>query len=55
MCEDVPSLPRFEEEVMSMARELEVKDKEYENCVMALTAVMEMAKVNHHIPLLGIL
>ena len=36
---------RFEEEVMSMARELEEKDREYEECVMALTTVLEMANV----------
>ena len=36
---------RFEDEVMRMAGELEEKEKEYEQCVISLTAVVEMAKV----------
>ena len=36
---------RFEDEVMGMARELEEKEKEYEQSVMSLTSVVELAKV----------
>lgn len=39
------SSPRFEQEVMSMARDLEKKDLEFEQCVIALTKVMETAQV----------
>ena len=38
---------RFEEEVMSMARELGEMDEEYEVCVMTLVTVLEAAKVNN--------
>ena len=39
---------RFEDEVMRMVGELEEKEKEYEQCVISLTSVVEMAKV--HLP-----
>ena len=38
---------RFEQEVMSMAREMGEMDEEYEVCVMTLVTVLEAAKVNN--------
>lgn len=42
----LPIVPhRFDQEVMSMARDLEKKDLEFEQCVIALAKVMETAQV----------
>lgn len=36
---------RFEEEVLAMARELEDKDREYEDCVIRVSEIVELVKV----------
>lgn len=41
---------RFDQEVMSMGRDLEKKDLEFEQCVLALAKVMETAQVGSSLP-----